>query len=64
MENDADLSKLRWTVDTLEDFELMKRISTAGLATIVFSWREVLTLLQEEPQWQEVNRHVSQKVIQ
>jgi spore coat polysaccharide biosynthesis protein SpsF len=61
--NDRDLSAMRWTVDTPEDLELVRRIY-AAFAHDSFSWQEVLTLLEENPQWLEVNRHVQQKVVQ
>jgi hypothetical protein len=27
------------------------------------SWREVLAVLKEHPEWLEINRHVQQKVV-
>jgi spore coat polysaccharide biosynthesis protein SpsF len=61
--NDRDLSAMRWTVDTPEDFELVRRIYGA-FGDDRFSWREVLTLLEKNPHWLEINRHVQQKVVQ
>jgi len=60
--NDRDLSAMRWTVDTSEDFDLVRRIYEA-FGHDRFSWREVLALLGENPQWLEINRHVLQKVV-
>jgi spore coat polysaccharide biosynthesis protein SpsF len=62
VQNENDLSAMRWTVDTPEDYELVRRIYEA-FGHDRFSWHEVLALLQENPQWQEANRHVSQKVV-
>lgn len=60
--NEADLSALRWTVDTSEDFELIRRIYQ-HFRNDGFSWAEVLLLLESNPQWLDLNRHVQQKVI-
>ncbi|MGA2700868.1 MAG: glycosyltransferase family protein [Isosphaeraceae bacterium] len=61
--NDRDLSGMRWTVDTPEDFDLVRRIYRE-FGHDSFTWQEVLTLLKENPQWLEINRHVPQKVVQ
>jgi spore coat polysaccharide biosynthesis protein SpsF len=59
-----DLSHLRWTVDTPEDFELVSRI----LAELYprcprFRMADVLALLERNPSWPDINRHVPQKTI-
>jgi spore coat polysaccharide biosynthesis protein SpsF len=60
--NDRDLSAMRWTVDTPEDLDLVRRIYEA-LGHDRFSWHEVLTLLEANPQWLEINRQVLQKSV-
>jgi spore coat polysaccharide biosynthesis protein SpsF len=50
----------RWSVDTSEDYELMRRIY-AHLQHEDFGWLEVLELLDQHPDWCEINRHVVQK---
>lgn len=60
--SDDDHSGHRWTVDTAEDFELMQRIYSA-LARDDASWREVLQLVDANPDWQDLNRGVVQKVV-
>ncbi len=60
--NDRDLSAMRWTVDTAEDFDLVRRIYTE-FGHDRFSWHEVLALLEAHSQWFELNRHVQQKVV-
>ncbi len=60
--NDRDLSGMRWTVDTPEDFDLVRRIYRE-FGHDRFSWQEVLTLLEQNPRWLEINRHVPQKVV-
>jgi spore coat polysaccharide biosynthesis protein SpsF len=61
--NDRDLSAMRWTVDTPEDFELVRLIYEA-FGHDLFSWREVLRLLGENPHWLKINSLVPQKVVQ
>jgi spore coat polysaccharide biosynthesis protein SpsF len=50
----------RWSVDTLEDYELLGRIY-AHFQHADFSWLDVLDLLDEHPDWVKINRHVAQK---
>lgn len=59
---DADLSHMRWTVDTEEDFALVRRIF-AYFGHDHFTWKEVVSLLNQYPQWLELNRHVQQKTL-
>jgi spore coat polysaccharide biosynthesis protein SpsF len=58
--NDIDYAHLRWTVDTPEDLAFVRRIYD-GFGHDRFSWYEVLSLLDEHPEWLEINRHVKQK---
>jgi spore coat polysaccharide biosynthesis protein SpsF len=60
--NSTDYSDMRWTVDTLEDLEFVRRIYT-HFGHDQFSWRDVLALLAQHPDWQEINRHVEQKQV-
>jgi spore coat polysaccharide biosynthesis protein SpsF len=52
----------RWSVDTAEDLELVRRIYDA-FGRDDFGWREVLALVEAHPEWQELNRHVVQKSV-
>jgi spore coat polysaccharide biosynthesis protein SpsF len=62
VEDDEDHSSLRWTVDTAEDLELVRRIYEALLPVDpAFEYRDVLALLDEHPTWSDINRHVPQK---
>lgn len=57
-----DLSHHRWTVDTLEDLELVRRIYGALYpARPEFSMADVLALLEANPSWAAINAHVVQK---
>ena len=59
---DEDRSAHRWTVDTPEDYELVRRIYEA-LGRDDFTWREVLELVDAHPDWEALNRHVVQKTV-
>lgn len=56
----VDLSHLRWTVDTQEDLELV-RLIFQHFGHDRFSWGQVLPLLEEHPEWCEINRNIPQK---
>ena len=62
--NDIDLSHLRWTLDTKEDFEFIsavyKRIYPKKQ---LFLMDDVLELLDKEPELIEINRHIEQKQV-
>ena len=60
--NDVGYSHLRWCVDTPEDLDLVRRIYEA-FHQEDFSWREVLTVLGQNPQWLELNSAVVQKEV-
>lgn len=60
--NDPDLSFMRWTVDTPEDLKFVRKIYEY-FGHDGFSWREVLILLAQHPEWLEINRHVAQKEL-
>jgi len=63
VENNEDLSHLRWTVDQKEDLELMcqiyKRLHSDGK---IFYMEDVLDVLHKEPDLKEINKLVKQKV--
>lgn len=67
MENfsfEKNVSSHRWTVDTEEDFELIKRMIEALYPKNPhFGLKEMLALIQENPEWEEINRHVKQKTL-
>ena len=60
--NDTDMSKYRWTVDTKEDFTLIKLLIEAlypGNPT--FSTNDIISLMDGNFRLFEVNSHVQQK---
>lgn len=56
-----DYSAYRWTVDTPDDLEFVRAIYGRLASDGAFSWRDVLALLQSEPQLVDLNRFVQQK---
>ena len=62
--NNIDLSHLRWTLDTKEDFEFInavyKRIYPKKQ---LFLMDDVLELLEHEPELIDINRHIEQKQL-
>ena len=61
---DADHSGHRWTLDTPEDLEFVRAICGRFKDHPSFLWRDVLGLLDREPELMELNRSVQQKHIQ
>lgn len=58
--NSQNQSAHRWTVDTPEDMELVQRIY-GYFGHGDFRWQDVLALLDEHPEWVEINRGIEQK---
>ncbi len=57
-----DYAHMRWTVDTPEDLAFVRRVYE-HFGHDRFSWQEVLAVLEERPEWQEINRDVQQKAV-
>ena len=59
-----DYSKHRWTVDTSEDFELIKLIlQELYPVNNRFTWLDVLDRLSKYPEWLKINATVKQKEV-
>ena len=59
-----DHSNHRWTVDTPEDFELVRRITEALYPEKpTFNTQDILALLARHPDWMALNAHVHQKIL-
>lgn len=60
----SDLSVHRWTVDTEEDFELIKRI-IENLYPVKkeFTLQDCVSLVLENPRWMLLNSHIEQKKV-
>ncbi|KAF5414908.1 MAG: 3-deoxy-manno-octulosonate cytidylyltransferase [Candidatus Methanogaster sp.] len=60
--NDIDLSHLRWTLDTKEDFEFIDAVyQRIYLEKQMFFMDDVLDLLDHEPGLIDINKHIEQK---
>jgi spore coat polysaccharide biosynthesis protein SpsF len=60
--NDRDLSHLRWTVDTREDFQLVEEIYSY-FGNNRFSWIDILELMEKKPELRSINQHIRQKEV-
>ncbi|MBA4260737.1 MAG: acylneuraminate cytidylyltransferase [Comamonadaceae bacterium] len=58
----VDLSQHRWTVDTPEDYELVRRLFEALVNTHPdFTQAHILAVLDAHPDWIALNQHIRQK---
>lgn len=60
---DEDQSSHRWTVDTPEDLEFVRAVYGRLGTEAAFGWRDVIELLQREPQLADLNSFVQQKPV-
>ncbi len=51
----------RWTVDTPEDLEFIRALFDKLNCRINFSWREVLQILEENPELEKINADIAHK---
>ncbi len=61
MVSGGDYGALRWTVDTAEDLEFVRRVYACFQGRDDFTWHEVLELLGREPELMEINAHIRQR---
>jgi spore coat polysaccharide biosynthesis protein SpsF (cytidylyltransferase family) len=62
--NDINLSHLRWTLDTKEDFEFIDAVyQRIYLEKHIFFMDDILDLLDYEPELIDINKHIEQKEI-
>lgn len=62
VESPSNHSSLRWTVDTAADLEFVRSVFARLDGN--FGWRDVLTVLEQEPGLAEINRDVRQKALE
>lgn len=60
VENPADYSHYRWTVDTSEDLAFARTVYD-HFGHRAFSWQDALQALQQHPDWVTINQHIEQK---
>lgn len=59
-----NLSQYRWTVDTIDDFTLIRLIlEHLYPKNPNFRLKDILALLKEHPEWMAINAHVQQKSL-
>lgn len=66
VDNDEDHGGQRWTVDTPEDLEFIRRMADLLDCRMDFSWLDVLALVRSHPELTQINagiRHKSMKEI-
>ena len=62
--NNSDESRHRWTVDTVEDYELIKKIIEALYPKNPnFLMDDILRLFESHPDWFLINSHIEQKPV-
>jgi glutamate-1-semialdehyde 2,1-aminomutase len=59
LDNDADLSALRWTVDEPEDMTVVRAVAEHFHPRTDFTWREVLALFDKSPDLFKANTHLT-----
>jgi spore coat polysaccharide biosynthesis protein SpsF len=59
----TDFGDYRWTVDTSEDLEFMRRVFDHFDGRDDFSWKEVLDLVHNEPELAAINSAVRHKTL-
>ncbi len=59
--NPSDFGKLRWTVDTSADLELIRKIFTFFPDRDDFFWLEILELFEKHPDLAKINNYISAK---
>ncbi|WP_342531955.1 glycosyltransferase family protein [Lysinibacillus sp. FSL R5-0849] len=64
VQNEVDYSKYRWTVDTEEDFQLIKNIiEKLFFKNPQFTLHDTVNLMEANPDWFYINAHIEQKKL-
>jgi len=63
LHHDPDYGQMRWTVDTAEDLEFMRQVYARFNGQDGFTWGEILSLVQKEPQLAAINATVRHKSL-
>ena len=62
--NSSNWSKYRWTVDTSEDLQFVRRVYEILGCNSLFSWNEVLNLCEDDQSLVALNSHIQQKALE
>lgn len=63
LHNPTDFGDYRWTVDTPEDLEFIRQVYAHFEGRDDFSWKEVLTLVHDNPELMQINAGVKHKTL-
>ncbi|MFC9541768.1 cytidylyltransferase domain-containing protein [Lysinibacillus sp. NPDC056959] len=64
IKSEIDYSRYRWTVDTEEDFNLIKNIiENLYCENPNFTLKDTVQLMEENPDWFYINAHIEQKKL-
>jgi len=58
LDAEKDYSDRRWTVDTPEDLEFIRALFNKLNCRLGFTWHEVLSILEENPELEDINAEV------
>lgn len=61
VDSEKNYSHLRWTVDTQEDLDLLRAVVARLGGRTDVSWREVLSLFEQEPELAQINASIQHK---
>lgn len=62
LQNNEDLSSLRWTVDDPEDFEVITNVFSYFSPEIHFGWKDLLALHKKKPELFAANQKISRNL--
>ena len=63
VDHSENLGHLRWTVDTADDLEFVRRVYAAFPGRTDFSWQEVLKLMEDHPELAAINAGVAHRTF-
>jgi spore coat polysaccharide biosynthesis protein SpsF len=63
VEADMEYGAQRWTVDAPEDLEFVRQIYARFQGVDQFDWREILAILEQEPELNNINASIQQKTF-
>jgi spore coat polysaccharide biosynthesis protein SpsF len=62
-QSDASYGAYRWTVDTVDDLRFVRQVYARFGDRGDFGWRDVIALLEREPELADINRKIEQKSL-
>lgn len=62
--NEEDYSKYRWTLDTREDYALIRKVYEELERTKIETFQEIVAFLEKNPEVLNLNAHIEQKGLE